>query len=175
MSQFKYRITNIIHSGVVIEDLNIYLAHKGSFTIVDADVADRSDSLRHAQRLVKIEKFQAVSPAAPPLAPIPTVPVPVPSIPMPEPKAVDPSIGQELNLIKQMLSNLVSKIDNRPDDKPVASAQARSPVLESEMFIPSSILPGDAETHVEVEQNEATRDDLDDSLSLLRNLKRQKT
>lgn len=57
MSQRKKRITNVLNSGVVIEDINVFLPGKGSYVDVPINLANASKDLIKNSHFIKVTEI----------------------------------------------------------------------------------------------------------------------
>jgi hypothetical protein len=174
----KYKITNITTSGVVIEDIGVFLPGKGNYSIVDTDLLERSKDFREVENLVRVEKIRVPEP-------MPVWPFHKPPTPKKEERKVSQEelggIRQDLKAIRELLAELLSR-PSAPSPEVVAAhmqiAQERRELLGSKklplskdpMYIPSSIIPEDAESVIRADETEVTKDDFESNLEALREI-----
>jgi hypothetical protein len=178
----KCKIINITSSDVVIEDLSLRLPGKGSFGIVDANAADRSKNLQDCKKLVRIERFGSSKPM--PLWPFVKPPPPPRKKVKTRTKTITKTMGksdehksiqdlsgvrEDLQDIKRLLSELLIRPGTIGAPESVGvDPETTIPSMKDPMFIPSNIVPNDAEAQMSANEDEIQRDDFDDSLSALK-------
>lgn len=195
------KITNLISTSVVIEDISIRLQPAGgkdSSAIIDASVAKRSKDLKNrCAKWVKIEWYDAPRPARlpSPVSPasslaatlLPMVePVPVPAVPAPVSSApVFPSIdilektvqnvGKKQDDIERKQDEILTLLRSSPSVRigPTMSGPVVDP--SDPMMIPDHILPDSAEISVKVREDRIERHDFDITRKALKKLKGSNT
>jgi len=171
----RRKITNISVSGVVIEDIGVYLPGRGDNSIVDAILIEKSRDFQEIKDLVRVDKV----PKPMPIWPFHKSP---PAVPKKE-KAPEKGLGtveQDIKAIRELLSQLLAR-PSAPSAEVVAAhlqvAKERRELLRSKelplaieepMFVPKSIIPADAESVIKTEEAEITKDDFDGDLDALR-------
>jgi hypothetical protein len=177
-----YRITNLLSTNLIIEDLGITLS-AGESRNISADAHARSESLRRQQKYLKIETMYVVPP------PSGSVPNPSPHLAQ-APPVIAPNditaLHARIDDMFALLNRLVGEIPNgikeavkgiphpavvpfRPGMEHAHEIQAAS----DPMFIPSSIVPSGTEMRINPQTDE-THKDVSQSIDNLKKLRRGK-
>lgn len=170
------KITNITAASVVIEDIGVYLPGKGSHQIIKSELVERSRDFQDVKKLVRVDQVRSPKPM-----PIwPFVKKPAPEEPEVEPPRGElGDIRQDVRKIMELLTELLSRPSAPPPEVVAAHmqvAQERRELLKEgklplggdPMFIPSSIVPDEAEVIIKTEEVEITKDDFDGDLEALK-------
>jgi len=174
------RITNMSSMSVVIEDIGVRLNGRGSTVIIDAGLLASSKLINQVSSLLLIEDYRP-APAIWPFAtnPPPTVTKIKSDRKPPEPPKVAVPANQSLDLspLTDRLDKLVSLMSN-PQVVYQSGAEAPSHRFSAPsvpppdlVFIPSSILPTDATSSLQVKTEELANSDISDSVAALRRMK----
>jgi hypothetical protein len=167
----KYKITNIVNADVIIEDLSIRLPGKGSNVIIDANIANRSRDLVVNRNLIRIDKIGEK-------VPMPIWPF-VKSKKLPDPTPESNATQKDLSDIKSMLADILLRMNSESASKTVikkviAVSQNQVPeILEVQepMFIPSKIMPDQAEVDIKLREREVSKTDLSEGIKALKKLR----
>ena len=170
------RLTCLISAGVVVEDLGVHLAGRGSFREVPAESAQRSKDLKNMQGMVRVEFLPEPRPM--PLWPFiknsPALP-PVAVQPVPE------NVSHRLEEIDRTQREILALLRSGgvpggvSTQGPVVPASAPLQIAPADpMFIPSQILPNVQETRMKVSEGEVQKTDIASSAEALRRLKKGK-
>lgn len=194
MSEFK-KITNLIPGDVVVEDLGVRLRGLGDSRTVPAEAAAASADLGRNSRFVKVETIRTKDKV--PFWPFVRERRPDPR---PEPvQAPSPSPSPDLSALQKQMEGIASGLQallERPPPAPpevvaahVRTAQSRSsmplgfpggPNLpgagtgDEPLFIPSKIVPDEAEASIKVSEEAVDKGDFEEGLAALRRAKRGK-
>jgi len=168
------KITNISNTSVVIEDIRVYLPGKGDNDIVNTELISRSKNFQDIKNLVRVEEIKT------------NKPMPVWPFHKPPAKQAEPprenlgSIKEDVKIIKELLTELLSRPSAPPAEVVAAHmrvAQERKELLKSgdlplstkdPLFVPSHIIPDDAETVIKTKEIEIDKDDFDGDVEALR-------
>jgi len=166
----KYRITNIVNADVIIEDLSIRLAGKGSSAIVDANTADRSKDLIANCDLIRIDKIREMNV--------------MPIWPFVKPKSephnsqIPNDVHKDMDEIKSLLANILLKIESKPKSESITEKHIiiqersnHSDETPEPMFIPSKITPDKAETDIKLREGKIFKNDLSKGVEALKKLR----
>lgn len=189
MLQSNYkRITNLISSGVSIDDLRVFLPGKGSTATVLAATADGSADLKRNRHLVKVELVRTEKPM-----PVwPFIKQPQVAAPPPPPSVVEPMSSEELQAIREstlsietMLRELLTRPSPASADVVAAHVHAirqrggipdglvKSDAPDHPMFIQSRIVPEDTEAEINAVEDEVQKDDFDAGMDALRRARKK--
>lgn len=171
------KITNITAASVVIEDIGVYLPGKGSHQTIKSELIEKSRDFQDVKKLVRVDQVKLPKPM--PIWPFVKKPVPK-ELEVKPPKGELGDIRQDVRKIMQLLTELLSRPSAPPPEVVAAHMQVaqerrellkegKLPLGDSDpMFIPSSIIPHDAEAIIKTEEVEITKDDFDGDLEALR-------
>ena len=180
----KYKITNLISSGVVLEDLKVHLPGKGSWIIVHAASADASEDLRKNRHLVKLEAIYIRKP-------MPVWPF-IKSVPTKNTLPLGPihdsqELGKLLSSVRGIeaaLRELLLRPSPAPADVLAAHVHAirqrggipsglpgGSDPADDPIFIPSQIVPTDLDADIRSHEGEVKKDDFDEAADALRRVR----
>lgn len=186
----SYRITNRMRAAVRLEDIGVHLQPAGgkdaSCTVAEHIYLASSDVRRHAGWL-KVEYVPDARPVPAPAAQAPPALLPPPAAPAPADTGDQHPLAADVKFLKgaveEMNANLAALVrlmENRPSDHvyvasfPGAADRPFSPTAQSDVpFIPSVIVPKDAETHISVQEKDSSDEGFDESAAALRNLRRK--
>jgi hypothetical protein len=171
----RCKITNISSISVVIEDMGVYLPGRGDSSIVNADILKKSRNILDVKGLIRIDEVKVPKP-------MPVWPFHKPEIPEEEetPRRELGNIEKDIRDIKKLLAELLSRPSAPPAEVVAAHLQVareRRELLKSgtlplapedPMFIPSTIVPDDAEAEIKASETEVIPDDFDGSLEALK-------
>jgi hypothetical protein len=168
------RIINISNISVVIEDIRVYLPGKGDSDIVNTELVNRSKDFRDVRSLVRVEEIKTDKsmPVWPFHKSLPKL--------KEAPQEDTGSIKEDVRIIKELLTKLLSRPSAPPAEVVAAHmrvAQERQELLKAgtlplpmqdPMFVPSSIIPDDAEAVIKTKETEITKDDFDGNVEALK-------
>jgi len=194
MSASTYRLINLLATSLRIEDLGVTLQARGgtdSTCVVSADSYNRSSSLREHLR----KRWVSVRPlnegAQMPIWPLSKPPTPAPAAdPAPVPS---PSFAADDSALRAEVRSLSSRLDEvlgllragagagagsapSPSYAQTPSSQRRpdgSSVSSDPMFIPTRIVPSDADVHISVSEESSAGGNFDESLSALKRARKK--
>ena len=178
----KKKITNTSTLSVVIEDIGVRLSGRGAFVIIDASLLASSRLLEQVRPLLVIEDYQT-SPSIWPVAvkPPPTVTRIVSNRAPPAPPKVAPTTAVtqapvDLSPLTDRLDKLVSLMASAHSGAMTSNASSistsgPSKVVDDVLFIPSSFIPADATSSLQVKTEEVVNSDISDSVAALRRMR----
>lgn len=171
-----YKITNLIDSSVVIEDINVKLLGKGCFQLVNEESICYSKNLKEVRRFIKIEEIKnnRIIPAWPfSQTKVETVESEVPKS---ESNLANQEVITHLGRIEKLLSTIaeqnylakpiinISNPSSQSDSKPDSSHRFSD---SNPMFIPSKIVPTTKDSVLNVTSEEVEKDDFEKNVKLL--------
>lgn len=191
-----YRLTNRMPMTVVLEDMGVTLQRAGgtdsSVVVPAALYLGSSDAKKHASWF-RVESIQEPSSAPPPVHAVhppprldtDTSPAPAPPVfPAPSPSPAIESLHATVRELDAKMAQFISIMANAQnqqvvylpsDESPRGGHRPRSSVREEDpVFIPGSILPKGAESHISVQEGDSSDEGFDDSAEALRKLRRKK-
>lgn len=166
----KYKITNIVNADVVIEDLSIRLSGKGKSIVIDAITADKSRDLIANRHLIRIDRVgEAVQVPIWPFSKDKVEPAPIK-------ESVKNITKDDISEIKLLLASILSKMNDNRDIKTIIIEKSGiivDPTMKSEepLFIPSKIIPDQAEVSIKLKENEILGNDLSRGVQALKKLR----
>jgi len=199
MYQRKKRITNILNSSVVIEDINVFLPGKGSYVDVSIELANFSKDLVKNSHFVKVTEIGSNNMPIWPL--ISRKPIPIHKNELEtrsEPQIIDQNINiskEDINDIKELarsikesLSHLAQKENNYPPElferiiSAISSSSGShtpssfSPKGNDPIFIPSTIVPDkdQAKSNFAAITDIESNKDIDSNINVLNSLRKNK-
>jgi hypothetical protein len=190
MSVLTYKVTNLLSTSLKIEDLGIILQARGGndgSCVISSDSCDRSVSLRELRqkRWVSVHPLHASIPSN--IKPQTTAQPQEPQ----EPQIDISALQNEIRSMNSRFDEVLAALKSVSQQAPIAAA---APVIihvpvqmgssgqshfhenpsSDPMFIPSSIVPKDANVHINTNEESSSVDGFDDSLAALKAARKKK-
>jgi hypothetical protein len=176
----RYELVNLRRHSIYLEDINVRFDGVGSRVVIDSQSYNSSKSLKDMAHCFKITKLNEPSMPWPfDKSPANVEVLHTPSVNA-SPISMDTVVAKLDDLITvvsrintdkiDLLIDAVNRLNIGPRDHAVPHASSKS---DDFVYIPSQIIPENAETSLTVRSSESIKEDIDESVSVLKKMRKK--